>query len=162
MTHTHRDTTFKVSEIIFSMGIFTIEVFRTAKIVKFSRIFQIFTKSQQSQLFDAFFLSTSTSKHPKRLLYPYREFISVQDSTTCFNEKLNRVKLSADIDSPEQIKTKLQKVFLKQNQYLQKIEIITWVSIVSLRTTKSTYQQNRQEQYWVVCAGRSSVGTNST
>ena len=33
--------------------------------------------------------STSTSKHPKRLSYHYREFISVQDSTICFNKKEN-------------------------------------------------------------------------
>ena len=33
MTHTHEDTTFNISEIIFNMRIFAIKVIRTAKIV---------------------------------------------------------------------------------------------------------------------------------
>ena len=33
MTSTHEDTVFKISEIIFNMRIFAIEVIRTAKIV---------------------------------------------------------------------------------------------------------------------------------
>ena len=33
MTYSHKGTVFKISEIIFNMRIFTIEVFRTAKIV---------------------------------------------------------------------------------------------------------------------------------
>ena len=45
MTYSHKGTVFKISEIIFNMRIFAIEVIRTAKIVKFSQIFQIFIKS---------------------------------------------------------------------------------------------------------------------
>ena len=45
MTYTHKGTVFRISEIIFNMRIFSIEVTWTAKIVRFSLIFQIFIKS---------------------------------------------------------------------------------------------------------------------
>ena len=87
MTYTHKGTVFKISEIIFNMRIFSIEVIWTAKIVRFSQIFQIFIKKLAKLAVWRDFFSTSTSKHPETLAYPHREFISVQESTVCFNKK---------------------------------------------------------------------------
>ena len=83
MTYTHKGTVFKIIEIIFNMRIFPSKSLEPLK----SLIFQIFYKKLAKLAVWRDFFSTSTSKHPKRLAYPHREFISVQESTICFNKK---------------------------------------------------------------------------
>ena len=86
MTYSHKGTVIKISEIIFNMRIFAIEVIRTSNRLIFSDFSNLYKKLAKLAVWRDFF-STSTSKHQKRLAYPHREFISVQEYTISFNKK---------------------------------------------------------------------------